>query len=119
MALAPDGKKYDVDNLKRRPGPTEVEVIQFVRPKGKRRKLFFDVSEDTAQASREMVLSADVDAQNIVSMYVRWKDEPDESEAVGTIPNVKANISPADVVMKLVALKLAERKREGGEKDAV
>lgn len=114
MALAPDGKKYDVDNLGRRPGPTEAEVIQFVRPKGKRRKLFFDVTENLAQASREMVLSADVDDQNIVSMYVRWKDEPDEMEAIGTIPNVKANITPSDVVMKLIALKLAERNKEGG-----
>ena len=54
--LAADGKPYDIDNIKElRPG--EVEVIQYLRPNEKRRRMAVFLGEEYAKKTEDLILS--------------------------------------------------------------
>jgi len=80
--IAKDGKAYDIvnseveDPLK----SNEIEIIQYMRPTRRRRKLIAELDEETARKADDLVISAEVLRNRKVAFYARHKDKPEESE---------------------------------------
>jgi len=106
MRVAPDGKPYQVDNLNRELYDNEVEIIQFLRPNGKRRFMTCEVSLDVARMSRNMVISAEQLTTGEVAIYVRDKAESIESEMIGIVENrLVSGESPQSKLVEMIRRK--------------
>ena len=99
--IAKDGKPYDfvnsdVEKLK----SNEVEIIQYIRPHGLRRKLIAELDEETARKADNMIISAEELRTGEVAIYVRYKDEPDENEICNISKNDTVNPETGNNILK-------------------
>ncbi len=78
--MAPDGRMYDKDGIRRDVFAIEAEIIQYMRPNGERVRNAADVGLRHAQKSREMVITAEVLPTGHISLCVRKKTQPEERE---------------------------------------
>ena len=79
--IAKDGKPFDVeDALVLNPG--EIEVIQFLTPSGKRRRMAVLVGEDYVEKAEKLILSAEILNNKQVALYARGINESKEKDKI-------------------------------------
>ena len=101
--LAKDGRPYDIV----RPDVVdidedEVEVIQFLRPNGNRRKMVLKVGLETAKKAENMILSVEILRTGQLALYARWQGQPEEKEKLRLADNWKGENSPDVVLIRLI-----------------
>jgi len=106
--IAPDGKPYDIAHLKYLPTKDDVEVIQYLRPNGVRRRMFAPVGIEYVKKAKDMVLSAEDLKNGEVAIYGRMKDQSEDDEIVRIAINGSGYLSPTNVLRKLI-LEVLER----------
>lgn len=104
MRIAKDGKPFDIDNFgDLQPG--EVEVIQFLRPDGRRRRMAAMVGEEYSLMAVDLVLSAEELTTGRVAIYARKIDEPEENETTEIAENGPGENSPTDCLIRVIKRK--------------
>ena len=109
MRLAKDGKGFDVDNIAEDTAADEVEVIQFLRPHGKRRRMLANVGEEAAKKAADMVLAAEDLTTGEVVVYARSIAEDEENEISEIATNWQGKHSPTECLKRLIEKKFKER----------
>jgi len=112
MRVAKDGKPFDIDHLSADVCEGEVEVIQYLRPEGKRRRMLADVGVEAAKMAEDMVLSAEELNTLRVALYARFIMEPEEKEINEIAENGPGADSPAMCLARLIERKFNERSRD-------
>jgi hypothetical protein len=108
MRIAKDGKPFDIDFISGEVGPDEVEVIQFLRPDGRRRRALAPVGKELVDLAKDMVLSAEELTTFEIAVHVRFKNEPKEQEIMEIANNGPGKKSPTEVLKKLIKEKAEE-----------
>lgn len=108
--IAKDGLPFDIDTVGELQNG-EVEIIQFLRPDGQRRRMSAFVGEDIAKIAENQILSAEQLVTGEIAIYSRLVGEPDEKEIVEIAENGPGENSPTNVLKKLI-----EKKDAGGIK---
>lgn len=99
--IAKDGLPFDIDNVgELRKG--EVEIIQFLRPDGKRRRMTAFVGEDGVKIAENQILSAEELTTGEIAIYSRLINEPEEKEIVEIATNGPGENSPTNVLKKVI-----------------
>lgn len=111
MKIAKDGKPFDVDNFGDL-SPGEVEVIQLLRPDGRRRRMAAMIGEEYAAMAEDLILSAEELTTGEVAIYARKIGDPEESEAVEIAENGPGDNSPIDCLIRVI-----KRKAENVQKE--
>lgn len=112
MRIAKDGKAFDIDDLPNtEPEKEEVEVIQFLKPEGKRRRALAPVGEEYAKLAENMVLSAEELQTGELAIYVKYQDEPAEKEMVEIAENNPGESSPTETLKRLIKFKTEENEQ--------
>ncbi len=79
--IAKDGQPLDVED-----GLTftenEVEVIQFLIPSGKRRRMAALVGKDYVKKAENLILSAEILNTDKIALYAREINEPKEKDKI-------------------------------------
>lgn len=101
MRIASDGKPFDVDNMGSL-SPEYIEVIQFLRPDGKRRRMALDVGKELVEMAKDMIISAEELTTGEVAVYVRVKGEPEVNETMEVAVNGPGKNSPAECLKRLI-----------------
>ena len=83
------------ENLK----PNEVEIIQYLRPDGIRRRMIAVLNEDYAKRARNLVISAELLPGNMIAFYVSRADELDYEET-HVYPNDTSNPEVGNEILK-------------------
>ena len=110
MRIAKDGKPFDEDNIGVDLQPNEIEVIQFLRPNGKRRRMSFVASSDEiVEMAKDMVISAEELSTGPIACYVRFVDEDEENELLDLAKNGPGEKEPSKIVEQLIRRKMKER----------
>jgi hypothetical protein len=111
MRVAADGKPFDVDHHPDEElGPDAVEVIQFLLPDGRRRRMRAPVGEVTARLGREMVLTARLGlGTRAVVLGARFADEPEALVIRAPAVNGPGPCSPCNVLTTLIRTAHARR----------
>lgn len=109
MRTAKDGKPFDIDNISGEVREDEVEVIQFLRPEGKRRRMLANVGAEAAKKAEDIVLSAEELTTHRVALYARFTDEPEEKEITEIVENGPGADSPSECLKCLIEKKFKER----------
>ena len=91
--LAADGKPYDIDNIKEL-ALGEVEVIQYLRPDGKRRRMAVPLGEDYVEKAKDLILSAEELRTGEIALYARRKSRSTEHEFIELAENGPRPESP-------------------------
>lgn len=112
MRIAKDGKPFDIDHLSADVCEGEVEVIQHLRPEGKRRRMLADVGAEAAKKAEDMMLSAEELNTLRVALYARFTDEPEEKEITEIAENGPGADSPSECLKRLIEKKFKERSEE-------
>ena len=102
FCIAPDGKMYHTvtSEVLRPLEPDEVELIEYVRPKGKRWKLVAKPGEEIAKKARELIIACEfVSSTNDVFFFVRRKGELCSMEAT----YIRQNTSDPDEGNKILS----------------
>lgn len=103
MRIAKDGKPFDVDNLEYQPcGPADVEIIQFLRPDGKRKRVLAEVGEKLAKKAKDLIISAKELMTGEIAIYVRKKNEPEEKERLEIAVKGPGEKSPTECLKRLI-----------------
>jgi hypothetical protein len=98
--LAKDGKPFDIDEIgELKKG--EIEVIQYVRPNGKRRRMACEVGEDLAKQAEGLVISADIKA-GVVFFYVRKIGQEPEEEHIYLATNFPSKIDTVKTLKRII-----------------
>jgi len=109
MRTAKDGKPFDVDGMGEL-GEHEVEIIQFLRPNGKRRRMAASVGKEYVEKAKDMIISAEELTTGEIAIYVRFKDEPkEEKESMELAENGPGDNDPTKVVQRMIDKKLEEK----------
>lgn len=100
--IAKDGKSYDIVSSEVEPPlkPNEIEIIQYMRPTRRRRKLIAEVDEDTARKADDIVVSAEVLRNGKVAFYARHKDKLEETEICMIRENDTENPETGNKILK-------------------
>jgi hypothetical protein len=101
VRIAADGKPFDIDEAGES-GPGEVEIIQFLRPNARRRRMVAEVGENLAKAAQGLVISAEELGTGDVAIYVRDKDGDPGSEHIGFAENGPGENSPTEVLKRMI-----------------
>ena len=102
MRIASDGKPFDVDNITEDAGLGDVEIIQFLRPNGRRRRMLADVGEELAAKAKDLIISAEELQTGKVAIYTRRKSEPVEAERLELAENGPGKNSPTEVLKRMI-----------------
>ena len=102
MRIASDGKPFDIDNFDEDTGPAEVEIIQFLRPSARRRRMLAEVGEDLAVKAKDLIISGEELGTGKVAIYVRRKGEPAEAEHLELAENGPGKNSPTEVLKRMI-----------------
>lgn len=93
QVIAPDGKPYTyAANWTRAidPGKGEIEMIQFMRPDGRRQQTIATLKDTdlTKRASEELICSCENLGNGMIAIWVRRKEEPEERERTYLARNI-------------------------------
>ena len=99
--LAKDGKEYDIDILGELQ-ESEIEIIQFLRPDGRRRKMSTRINDELFQLSKNMILSAEELSTGKLALYGRYIGEDVESEYMLLADNYGSENSPNKVLERVI-----------------
>jgi hypothetical protein len=107
MRIASDGLPYDVDYLgDAQPG--EVEIIQWLRPDGRRRRMTAQVGVELASAAHGLVLSAEELGTGHIMLYARRKGDGPKNEISAVAQNGPGPDSPLNVLKRLITMLLPD-----------
>lgn len=101
MRIAKDGKPFNVDNLPELHSD-EVEIIQFLRPDGKRRRMAVSVGLKLGKKAKNLIVSAEELTTGEIAVYVRKIGEPEVNEIMEIAINGPGDKSPTEVVKRLI-----------------
>lgn len=102
MRKAKDGKEYDIDNLPEEVGEDEVEIIQYLRPDGKRRRMIATVGKYLAEKAKDMIISSEELTTGKIAIYIRYFGELHEEERLQLADNGAGEKSPTHVLMRMI-----------------
>ena len=102
MRIASDGKPFDVDNITEDAGLGDVEIIQFLRPNGRWRRMLAEVGKELAEKATGLIISCEELGTGEVAIYVRRKDESKESEHLELAENGPGKNSPNEVLKRMI-----------------
>ena len=102
IRIAKDGKPFDEDNVVEDVANDEVEVIQFLRPSAKRRRILATVGKELAEKARNLILSIEVVESSTLCLYARRIGEAEETEKTLLVENGPGLNSPENVLKKLI-----------------
>lgn len=100
--IAKDGLPYDIDDIAGELSENEVEVIQFLRPDGKRRLMVAPVGKESAKKAKNFILSAEVLRNGVIVLYARRIGEPEEAEKSKLAKKGPGHDSPTDALKRLI-----------------
>lgn len=106
--IAADGKPFDIDLLGRETYPNEVEIIQYLRPDGKRRRMTCPVRNDILAKVTGMILEAEEIPGGKVAIWVRGKDESEENQIMDLADNGPGPNDPVKVLERLIERKFGQ-----------
>jgi hypothetical protein len=106
--IAADGKPFDIDNLGRATFPDEVEVIQYLRPNGLRRRITVPYKSDLIAKATGMIIEAECLPDGNVAIWVRNKDEDEEKQLLDIAVNGPGERSPSTILEKLINEKFGQ-----------
>lgn len=111
MRTAKDGLLFDIDHMPdTEPTEDEVEVIQFLRPEGKRRRMIANVGKETALLAKDMILSAEeLNIPGNLIVYARYQDEDEERERLELVEGEPGKEDPTEMLKKVIQKKHRER----------
>ena len=109
MRTAKDGKPFDIDGMGDL-GEHEIEVIQFLRPGGARRRMASPVGKKYVEKAKDMIISAEELTTGEIAIYVRLKDESEEKEIMELAENGPGDNEPTKVLQRLI-----DKKAKGGK----
>jgi len=101
MRIAKDGKKFDEDILDEL-AEDEVEIIQFLRPNGRRRRMSTRLDKEFANKAKDIILSAEELPTGQVALYGRKIGTATESEYMLIADNGLGNNSPNEVLKIII-----------------
>ena len=101
MRVAKDGYPFDIDEAGEA-GPADVEIIQFLRPNGKRRRMVAEVGVDLAETAKDLIVSAEDLGNGKVAVYVRSKEEHPDKEHVSLATNGPGPDNPTAVLQRMI-----------------
>lgn len=104
MRIAKDGKPFDVDNIPELHSD-EVEIIQFLRPDGRRRRMAVSVGLELGEKAKNLIISAEELTTGEIAVYVRKIGEPEEKESIEIAVNGPGEKSPTECVKRLIRKK--------------
>jgi hypothetical protein len=104
--LAKDGKPFDID-YKMVPTEEEVEVIQYLRPNGKRRRMLAPVGKKYVEKAKDLIISVEELTTGEVAIYVRKINDPIDDEVMELAYNGPGDNSPTNVLRRLIDKKLS------------
>jgi hypothetical protein len=85
-----------------KPTKEDVEVIQYLRPDGKKRIMYAPIGEQYVQKSKNMVCSAEELPNGTIVIYVRWDYGPEEKELIEFATNGPGDNSPNEVLKSMI-----------------
>jgi hypothetical protein len=100
--IAKDGEPFDVDNLVRETGLDEVEIIQFLRPNAKRRRMVAVVGTDVAVKAEHLILTVEDLGTGQISIWARRVGEPVEKDRIKLADNSPGEREPTKVLIELI-----------------
>lgn len=112
MRRAKDGQLFDVEYVTTDTSPNEVEVIQFLRPSGKRRRMLCAVGGKFADMAEDMILSGEELRTGEIVLYARFIDEDKEKEISEIAINGPGEHSPTECLKRLIEKKFKQRSKE-------
>lgn len=101
MRIAKDGKPFDVDFLPDL-GPEFVEIIQFLRPNGKRRRMAAAIGVDLVEKTKNLIISTEELKTGEIAIYVRKIGDPIEKERLEIAENGPGDKSPNECLKRLI-----------------
>lgn len=110
--IAADGKPFDQDFLGRETWDNEVEVIQYLRPNGVRRRMTAPCRNAIIAKVWRMIVSAEVLPTQQIAIWVRGGDEPEENEILDLADNGPGERSPDKVLEMLIDKKFEQLMKE-------
>ena len=114
MRIAKDGKPFDIDNIGEDLRSDEVEIIQYLRPEGKRRRMAASLTVELARKADNLIISAEELSSGEIAIYGRRIAEKKEDEIVLLAENGSEEKSPDNVLIKLIE-ELTDHKNKKGE----
>jgi hypothetical protein len=106
MRIASDGRPYEVDNISREAGEDEAEVIQYLKPDGRRRRMLAPVGDDHARLAKRlgMILSAESlgDGESVV-LYGRLPTDDPGHEIMRLAVNGPGAYDPSEVLKRMIS----------------
>ena len=102
MRIASDGKPFDIDLIEEDVAPGDVEIIQFMRPDGRRRRMLTYVGEELAAKAKDLIVSVEELGTGEVAIYVRRKGESEEAEHLELAENGPGKNSPTEVLKRMI-----------------
>lgn len=106
--LAKDGLSFDIDNIGRETYEDEVEIIQFLRPDGRRRRMVASVGKEIAKLAENQILSAEALTTGEIALYSYLLKEGIENEFIELAKNGPGKESPSNSLIKLIKRKAAK-----------
>ena len=106
MRIGKDGKPFDIDTFGGSLASDEVEVIQSLKPDGRRRRLAAKVGEEIARMADKLILSAEEMRDGEVAIYARKMGDKTGKEEIMLARNGPGEQSPTNVLKKLMLYSL-------------
>jgi hypothetical protein len=106
--IAADGKPFDIDNLGRPLYDNEVEIIQYLRPNGLRRRMTVPASNDILAKVTGMIIEAEELGDGNIAIWVRGKGEDEEHQLLDIATNGPGDRSPTTIMFKLIERKFEQ-----------
>lgn len=108
--VAKDGKPFDEPNELLIQREDEVEVIQYLKPSGRRRRMLAPVGKEHAEMAKDMVLSSEILSTGEVALYAYFQDEDEEEYgAIDLAENGPGDKNPTAVLQRMIEKKFQER----------
>lgn len=101
MRTAKDGKPFDIDTIGEL-GEDEVELIQFLRPNAKRRRMAATVGREFVTLAQNQILSCEDLGNGSIAIYSRGVSESEEDELTDIAVNGPGENSPTNVLIRVI-----------------
>jgi len=100
--IAKDGLPFDEEGIAGALADDEVEVIQFMRPDGSRKRMVAPVGKELAKKAKHLILSAEHLRTGQIAIYARRIGDSEEGERLELAENGPGKDSPTNVLKRLI-----------------